>query len=175
MSIDITPISLEHAPRIQELASDPAITATTTLPEPYPEDGARQFIETTLKQREERKQFVFTIMADGEPVGVCGLDDCTDNSAELGYWVGKPYWGKGYATQACGKLVAYAFSERGFGQINSNCLLENRASYRVLEKLGFHLTGVNRIEDGKWPGSLIAFFTYRRLMWEVGQGHRYSA
>lgn len=175
MSLQLQPLSLDHAEQVQILAADPAIAASTTLPSPYPPNGARVFIEETLELRAKKERFIFAIMVESKLVGVCGLSECTASSANVGYWIGKPYWGRGYATRAGEKLVAYAFSQRGFSQLHSNCLLDNRASYRVLEKIGFHLTSVEPSTIEKWPDRLLAFFVYRRLMWEVGQGGRFSA
>ncbi|MFA5901496.1 MAG: GNAT family N-acetyltransferase, partial [Hyphomicrobium sp.] len=61
--------------------------------------------------------------------------------AEIGYWIGKPWWGNGYATEAARTLVAYCFDEVGFKQLTCGHFVDNAASKRVIAKLGFRRTG----------------------------------
>jgi RimJ/RimL family protein N-acetyltransferase len=64
--------------------------------------------------------------------------------AELGYWIGVPYWGRGYATEAAGAMVGYGFDELGLNRIHAHHLARNPASGRVLEKTGFTHEGLHR-------------------------------
>jgi RimJ/RimL family protein N-acetyltransferase len=70
-------------------------------------------------------------------VGVTGLVDVQDGTAELGYWVGRPFWGKGYATERVRQTVERAFDELGLTHLFARPLKSNPPSRRVLEKLGF--------------------------------------
>ena len=70
------------------------------------------------------------------------------NGIELGFWIGKPYWGRGYATEAARALVGYAFDKLGLTQIVAGAFRENRASRRVLEKVGF---GKTTLAEVNWP------------------------
>jgi len=149
-------VTLEHmAPRhaesVQRLASHPEIVANTTLPEPYPENGAEQWIEHLLPRRKAGKEFAFAVMnAEGELVGVTGLDNMSDDVAELGYWVGKPYWNQGYATTAVRKTIGFAFEELGLRRIFARPLHDNAPSRRILEKLGFEEGPMETHEHPKW-------------------------
>ena len=64
--------------------------------------------------------------------------------AELGYWIGVPYWGRGYATEAAGAMVGYGFNELGLNRIHARHLARNPASGRVLEKAGLTHEGFHR-------------------------------
>jgi RimJ/RimL family protein N-acetyltransferase len=72
-------------------------------------------------------------------IGVCGLHP--RGEWEFGYWLGKPYWGKGYATEAAGRVVTFAFEELIAQKLKAGWYYDNPKSGRVLEKLGFKLTG----------------------------------
>jgi RimJ/RimL family protein N-acetyltransferase len=74
-------------------------------------------------------------------VGACGLGRRPSGSVELGYWIGKPYWGRGFATEACAALIDIART-LGLRQLEGSHFLDNPASGRVLEKLGFEPTGI---------------------------------
>lgn len=165
MAIRIEPIEEKHAPSVQKLASDPAISDTTTLPSPYPEDGAITWIRKTVKLRGEGREYAFAVFDVDVLVGVCSIlnVDKALGSAELGYWIGKPFWGRGYATQA-GRLVLYfGFNELGLEIVHSSCLERNRASHRVLEKLGFRFTTTGGSPNSKKAFHRSELFNYCEL------------
>src|SRR5829696_8837983 len=141
-------LSPAHADAVQRLASDPAIAATTRMPHPYPENGARDFIERQLAERAQGSAYTFAIMDRGEVVGVCGLEGIADGEArELGYWVGRPFWGRGYATLAVKLVLEFAFQNLRLGRVYASVLETNAASRRVLEKNGFELLRVEQHHD----------------------------
>jgi RimJ/RimL family protein N-acetyltransferase len=80
---------------------------------------------------------------DGAPqlAGSCGLARRPSGAVELGYWIAKPFWGRGYATEAGAALVEIART-LGFRQLEAAHFIDNPASGRVLEKLGFQSTGL---------------------------------
>ncbi|MFN3388318.1 MAG: GNAT family N-acetyltransferase, partial [Allosphingosinicella sp.] len=73
-------------------------------------------------------------------IGVVGLVPGGEE-AELGYWLGRPWWGRGYATEACAALVSHAFGPLALRALVSGCFSDNPASAAVLRKLGFAQTG----------------------------------
>jgi RimJ/RimL family protein N-acetyltransferase len=161
-------VAMEHAEEIQRLASDPAIAATTRIPHPYPANGARNFIEAHLKERGEGSAYVFVIRDREKVVGVCGLHGIDGKQArELGYWVGRPYWGKGYATFAVGMLLEFAFRNLRLDQVNACALETNLPSRRVLEKSGFILQRTEPHSDPllKRPNELQAIYQITRAKW----------
>lgn len=138
--VAIVPTAREHAPAIQHLASHPDVAATTLIPHPYPEDGAVRFIEdVVLPGRVAGTEYAFVIVADDEVVGhitVKGVDR-ERGEAEIGYWIGRPFWGRGYASEAVRLVVAFAFEDLGLRRLYAHVLAHNPASGRVLEKAGF--------------------------------------
>jgi RimJ/RimL family protein N-acetyltransferase len=167
--VTIEPLGPAHAPALQALASDPAVLATTNLPSPYPPDGAEAFIRETTRRRQAGVEFVFAIIAGGRPIGCCGLKvvDGEPRMAELGYWLGQPFWGRGHATAAARQVLEYGFGRLDLERVTANCLLTNRASWRVLEKLGFRFTHEEppRPDQRREPGDVLAFFELPREAW----------
>ena len=158
--ITIEPIAMRHAEAVQRFASDPDILAMADLPDPYPEDGARTWIREARKRRKNGEQYAFAIIHGNEArenqvvgvVSVLSSDDPIPESKtegqawKLGYWVGKPYWGRGYATAAGKQILRFAFATLDIDYVRALTLRRNSASRRVLEKLGFELEVVEEPE-----------------------------
>ena len=143
MIITIEPIENRHSAYIQEVASDPELAKTSDIPHPLPPEGASAWIERMKVLREQGRALTFAIMADGNAVGGCqlgNLDRTNSNSGELGFFVGKPFWGRGYATAGSRLLLDLAFRELGLTSVRAACLAWNAGAVRVLKKLGFELT-----------------------------------
>jgi RimJ/RimL family protein N-acetyltransferase len=150
-TIALEPVAPRHAEAVQALASHPDVVATTNLPEPYPEDGAEQWIDYVQPRHEAGEEYAFAIKnADDTLVGVTGLRSVTDTKAELGFWIGKPYWGQGYATAAARQTLVFAFEDVGLEVVFARPLRRNAPSRRVLEKLGFEEGPVETHEHPKW-------------------------
>jgi RimJ/RimL family protein N-acetyltransferase len=124
---------------IAQLAADRRIAANTTrIPHPYRAADAEQFI-AAINQREGEAVFVITFHA--EPIGMCGVER-REAVAEIGYWLGMPFWGSGYATEAARAVIDHSFGELGHETLAAGARVNNPASRRVLEKCGFQWTGV---------------------------------
>ena len=109
------------------------------IPFPYTETNANDFIKYC---QSENPQFTFAIEYNGEFVGSIGLVRQTDVyklSAEIGYWIGEPYWGMGITTKAVRLIAEYGFNTLGLVRIYTGVFDFNKASQRVLEKAGFNL------------------------------------
>lgn len=115
------------------------------MPHPYNLHHANAFIKYCRKQRPPH---VLAIEVNGQPAGCVGLelqDDISRISAELGYWIGENYWGKGIATEAVKQMLEYTFTTfPRLIRIYARVFKNNTASMRVLEKNGFHLEGVQQ-------------------------------
>ncbi len=137
--ITIEPVHVTYAPAIQRLASHPLVVDTTALPSPYPEDGALSWIEQVLDPRRlEGREFAYAIKGGNETlVGCCSFNNVPSDKArvEIGSWRG--YRNKGYATAGVGLALAIGFDEMKFKCIFAPTLERNRASQRVVGKLGF--------------------------------------
>lgn len=169
--ITLEPVTLRYAEEIQRLASHPLIVETTALPSPYPEEGARSWIEQVLEPRRNAGQeYAYAIIReDGTFLGVCGFNNIPVDKArvEIGYWIGVPYWGHGYATEACRHAVDLAFTTMEFQSLYAPILARNRASQRVLEKLGFrHMRTYTNTMYAKWSKyEILVEFSLTRHEW----------
>ncbi len=107
------------------------------IPHPYTIDDARSYI---LSCQQEETQTIFAVEYNGELVGSIGLileSDVYRISAEIGYWIGEPYWGLEIATKAVCLVTEYGFNHLGLKRIFSKVFGFNKASQRVLEKAGY--------------------------------------
>ena len=132
--------TVEDAPRVQRLAGEREVARMTlNIPHPYEEGMAEEWI-TGLRPAFEagtRAAFAVTLREGGTLVGTVSLFiDERDRTGLLGFWVGLPYWGKGYATEAVAEVVRYGFEERGLLHVRANHFGSNPASGRVLRKVG---------------------------------------
>jgi RimJ/RimL family protein N-acetyltransferase len=160
---------LEDAKTVAMLANDRRIAENTArIPHPYREADATSFIAGANKPAGDAL-FLITLR-DGTVVGSCGLM-LQDGTPELGYWLGVPYWGKGYATEALHALIDYAFTDLGHAALQAGARVTNPASRRVLEKCGFQWTGVGlyriRAINSSAP---IDRFRLERRVWSALKG-----
>lgn len=124
------------------------------IPYPYTEKDAEEFIGTTLSA-EKDTQYAFAITYDGKVIGSIGVfrkENIHCLTAELGYFIAEPYWGKGIMTEAVMQMCAYVFANTDIVRIFAEPYAYNTASCRVLEKAGFQLEGVlrqNAIKNGR--------------------------
>ncbi len=131
----------EDAKAIAALANDRRIAENTRrIPHPYRRVDAEDFIASVNTGGDEMA-FVVTL-ADGALIGACGLGLAADSAPELGYWIGVPFWGKGFATEAVRAVIDHAFTDLGHDALQAAARVTNPASRRLLEKCGFQWTGV---------------------------------
>ncbi|HEX5761267.1 MAG TPA: GNAT family N-acetyltransferase [Thermoanaerobaculia bacterium] len=171
-AVRLAPIGMEHAPAVQALVSDPAIAATSNIPAPYPPDGAAAFIRDMAAKAAAGTDFAFAVLAGETLAGVVGLHGVggEPRGAELGYWIGRPYWGRGYATAAARLAVAFGFRELALDELRSSCLERNPASRTVLERAGFRQVGVGGNPDPKWgPEDTFLLVRLTREEWEASR------
>jgi RimJ/RimL family protein N-acetyltransferase len=154
---------LEDAKAVAALANDRRIAENTArIPYPYKLADAEQFIAGANKKGEAA--YLITLR-DGTIVGACGLMFHYDDTPEIGYWLGVPYWNKGYATEALHALIDYAFTDLTHDAVQAGARVTNPASRRVLEKCGFQWTGVGlyRINSIKSSAPIDRFRLERRI------------
>lgn len=156
--------------RLAVLANNRAIwiNVKDRLPLPYERADAEAWIAHCETQTGEPTQFA--IEAAGElagGIGFEGLDDINRLTAEIGYWVAEPFWGKGIATAALHEASRRAFAGFPFERLQATVFEWNRASMRVLEKAGYRLEGRMRRSIVK-DGQIIDGLLYARLRDESG-------
>ena len=114
------------------------------FPHPYTEEHGKAWLEKVVNAL---PAINMAIEADGKLVGGIGLilnGDVYIKSAEIGYWLGEQYWGKGIATEAVRQMTEYAFYYFDLVRLYAEVFETNKASMRVLEKNGYYLEGVRR-------------------------------
>jgi [ribosomal protein S5]-alanine N-acetyltransferase len=145
------------------------VAATTLrIPHPYTEQDARDLILATGQPNFERRGV--RLRGDGRLIGGVGLSiDEDERRAELGYWIGVPYWGHGYATEAARAMLRYGFEELRLNRVFASHFGNNPASQRVLVKLGMRHEGCQRQHILKWGEFLdLELYAILRHEWESG-------
>lgn len=135
------PCEADVAAIVPLIADYDVVKNLARAPHPYREEHAREFIAHMAEARAKGQSFVFAITrkTDAAYMGNCGLHLET-GEFELGYWLGRPYWGQGYATEAAHRLACFAFGDLKAVRINAGWFHDNPASGRVLAKVGFVAT-----------------------------------
>ncbi|MDQ3702299.1 MAG: GNAT family N-acetyltransferase [Chloroflexota bacterium] len=144
----LRPFAPTDAVAVRRLAGAPEVAATTlNIPHPYPEGAAEQWIGGHTAAAAEGRGFTWAIVrqADDELLGAVGCIITPAHArAELGYWLGVPYWNQGYMTESVRRVVAFGFASLGLHRIQSTALPRNVASWRVMEKAGLRREGILR-------------------------------
>jgi RimJ/RimL family protein N-acetyltransferase len=141
MRVKLRPFKEGDAERLALLANNYTIAKflRNGFPHPYTIEHAQIFINS-LKNDDPTRRFVVTV--NDEMIGGTGVhlqDDIFELNAELGYWIGEPYWGKGYMTDAVEQITDYTFANFKINRIFARVFGNNPASMRVVEKAGYKL------------------------------------
>ena len=140
---------------LSRLAGRREIADTTiSIPHPYSEEQARQWIAASADLCAKSKGVVFGMQSkhEGHLAGAAGLRDidAEHSQAELGFWVAVEYWDQGYATEAARAVVGFGFAQLGLNRIYAHHMVRNPASGRVLAKIGMKPEGLLRQRVCKW-------------------------
>jgi RimJ/RimL family protein N-acetyltransferase len=132
---------LEDAEAIALLANNRKIAEMTELiPHPYRIENAEAWI-ASLTERSQSTTFALFAKDQGLAfIGACGYGMREETTPEIGYWIGEPFWVRGYATEAVRAMIDHAFTTTDFDALAAGCRVTNLASRRVLEKCGFQWT-----------------------------------
>ena len=146
--------SIDDAQSVQEHADDMCIAAgVLEIPHPYTLEDAWQWIgqHQSLWQRGEQYIFAITEKETNALAGAASLRvNCAHSHAELGYWIGRPFRCRGYATEAAGALLEFGFLGLGLHRIYARHLDWNTPSSRVLVRIGMHFEGAMKGHACKW-------------------------
>ncbi|HVF89722.1 MAG TPA: GNAT family N-acetyltransferase [Blastocatellia bacterium] len=175
----LRPFALSDAAEVQRLAGDEEIAYNAlNIPSPFTTATAEQWITGSLEEYREGRaaSFAVTLRPGDSLIGAVGLSiDETNLRAEMGYWIDKTLWGRGYASEAAEAVMRYGFEELALNRIYASCLKRNPASGRVLRKIGMSLEGCLRqhvrrsgsFEDLEEYGILIEEYIARRIRKQV--------
>ena len=149
----LRPFVMEDAAILHELVKEREIASTTlNIPHPYDKEMAKSWISTHGPGWDNREMAVFAITeASAGLVGAISLRlELPHERGELGYWVGIPFWGRGYATEATRAVIKFGFEQLKLNRIHAAHLTRNPASGRVMIKAGMEFEGVLRQHILKW-------------------------
>lgn len=107
------------------------------IPFPYTLSHAEEFIERSRERVLKQESYNFMIFQDKKMIGGIGLSEFNNKSCQVGYWLGKKYWGNGFATEAVNGILDFGFKQLSLEEIFAAYKIDNDGSKRVLTKCGF--------------------------------------
>jgi [ribosomal protein S5]-alanine N-acetyltransferase len=154
--------TLADAQHVERLAGDARIAATTaTIPHPYSIEAARAWIATHAADAAAKRSLTLAVRLRSHDalIGAISLLRWSPEhaQAELGYWIGVPHWGQGYATEAVTSVIALGRS-LGITRVTGRCFASNPASARVMQKAGLEPEGclrAHRLKNGVYQDLLL--------------------
>ncbi len=161
-------------PALVTLAGNPEVALTTAVvPHPYTEKDGRAFLALCARPFAETGVLTFAVERRIE-AGLIGCAAITDRgeAAEVGYWIGQPYWGRGYATEAVNALLRLALGNFSYRRVEAGIMVGNAASQRVLTKAGFVATTDHPGSRGRCAGVPVRDFVLDREAWRKARQAR---
>ena len=148
--LKLRPYTEADIPELLPLIGTREVAATTLrIAHPYTEQDANAFLE--LAKDPDKLWLAITLRSDGRQIGGVGLRvEKQHQHAELGYWLGVPFWGHGYATEAAADILRYGFETLALHRIFASHFKHNQASGRILKKIGMKYEGCHREHLLKW-------------------------
>ena len=150
----LRPFATADAPDVQRLAGAWEIADTTlVIPHPYLDGMAEGWIAQQPVDWENRESVAFAITErkGGQLSGAIGLKlAMAHGTGEMGYWIGVPFWGRGYATEAAREVTRFGFEQLGLNRVHAHHFVRNPASGRVLQKAGLTYEGRLRQHVRRW-------------------------
>ena len=141
------PLAEQDIAPILKYASAPEIAANTFVPHPYPPQAAHEFVRKVGEEWRSDQAYTFAIIEAQSDcfAGVMGIHPVREHKrAEVGYWIGLPWWGRGLATQALRLVIQFGFEELGLKRIAAGHFARNPASGRVMQKANMRCEGTRR-------------------------------
>lgn len=156
----------QDAGAIATLANNRRVAEQTRrMPYPYSRDDAFEWIDMAREASEP--VFLVTRKCDGEVLGGAGCAEIADGELEVGYWLGEPHWGQGYATEAIQAVIDHVFGALSIERIYGHCRVVNGASRKVMVKCGFQHIGSGMCDSRANKGLVpVEEFALERSVWE---------
>ena len=160
---------VEDIDALAHLANNAAIaTMVARMPHPYTAKDAADFVRRTNIGEIGKCVYAITKAENGEFLGCCALEPhaADEDTLEMGYWLGEPYWNRGYATEAAHALIDMAFRTRDIARIDARCRVTNIASRRVIQKCGFQFQGSGMVGNLAMGGMVpVEWYRLDRKTW----------
>lgn len=137
----------KDSPRVQELANNQELANFIGLPHPYKLEYAEGWIDSmpALVEQETEFPFAITLKESDDLIGTITIRmDKMNKRGELGYWMGREYWGRGYATEAVKRLLPFGFEDLNLNKMWASAISRNPSSQSVLLKSGLQKEGTLR-------------------------------
>ena len=154
--LTLQPFQKVDASRIKDLANNKELATILGLPHPYELEHAEEWISIQPEQIQEGLEYPLTIVTKNENqiIGTITLRiDKNNNKGELGYWIGRDFWGNGFATEAVNRMIEFGFNHLDLNKVWASAISRNKASTIVLEKAGLQKEGrlkQNRLLQNKY-------------------------
>jgi RimJ/RimL family protein N-acetyltransferase len=151
----------------QAIADEGIVRNLARAPWPYTHEEAVRF--ATMDHDEQYPAFLLMLRTDGAPrlIGACGLGE-RGGEAELGYWIARPFWGLGFASEAARAVLGIA-KAIGHSRVVAGHFTDNPASGNVLRKLGFRNTGRSEQRHSKGRGGAMTCALYEKSLESAGE------
>lgn len=159
------------AEAIESYVSDIDVAGMTArIPHPFPKGEALKHLKRTIPELEKGQELAFAIVFkenENDLIGAISLEKLTGCEPEIGYWLGKPYWGRGLMTEALKEIIKIAFSQHSMGSLFARTHLQNAASQKVLLKAGFVESGQGTCNSPAREETVVAanLFELKRERW----------
>ncbi|MCG8310936.1 MAG: GNAT family N-acetyltransferase [Cytophagales bacterium] len=146
---------ISDAPELSRLLKDKEVAATTLmLPYPIDLEKSKEMIRNYIEEQELKKVMRWTLTLKKNEQQIIGgirlVPNQKFNSAEIGFWLGKNFWRKGYAFEAAMRVIEFGFNELEFNRLEAHAMAENKPSIMLLEKLGYQKEGYHPDLVIKW-------------------------
>jgi RimJ/RimL family protein N-acetyltransferase len=137
-------IEPEDAGRLNPMFNDPAVLAGLTMAMPQASSGFHEWHEAVRRRDDEIELIIETL--EGEAIGACGVRGLNERNraGNLGIWIARPYWGRGFGTDAVRTLCRFAFRHMNLQRVDLHVYANNLRGRRAYEKVGFRLEGTLR-------------------------------
>jgi RimJ/RimL family protein N-acetyltransferase len=138
----------------------------TGMPHPYARGDAETFIRRIAEPNRAGCTHALEEKTTAAFLGCAGLSLDAEGRMQLGFWLGEPHWGKGYATEAAHALTDHAFEKLNLDRLFTRCRVSNSASRRVIEKCGFQFTGIGMLSSLAAGQFSAEHFILERRVWQ---------
>lgn len=137
----LRPFQLSDTTKIQELAGEVEIAnGTVNIPHPYPDGAAGQWVGKLLAGWNSGQSAIYaiTLKSNDQLIGCIGLHNISENQAQIGYWIGIPFWGNGYCTEAAARIAEFGFNKLNLDMIYGQHFSREPLPGKILEKIGMN-------------------------------------